>query len=475
MEEQLEYSITLESLQLDSFRCFDKLEIHFEDKLTVFIAPNGGGKTTILDAIAEGLKAYLATLKVKGYENSSFLRTDIKTGGSIGNISISAKVNYIFPLDELEDVTLKTVHKKEVSRDSRADSDTNFSIVLSEDDTEFAKNNTSFEQYFAKYFKTYFKDTNIPVLVYYGGDSVDITYKPKNKAKNRLEHVYKEALNASRINFTAFTDWFNTRYSQYLQLRDESGDNMQTIDPELFKIRSAIELILNDDIDDKTYYNLKMDYKNGSQIVLGKQNDKKEYDYLAVRQLSAGEKALFAFVADLGLRLLNATPLQTNVEDDKIGVIRGKGIALIDEVDLHLHPQWQRKVVDKLLTIFPDVQFVMTTHSPFVLSNIHLQDARVIKDQQCYMVKELLPDFVNYGANLEKIVSLLFGLSDYMPEEVSHLFKDYFDAINKGTPADLEKAKEIERQLQQITDPNHPKIIEGRAEIEFKELIAEGV
>ena len=79
MEEQ--YSIKLKHLELKNFRCFESLDIHFDEKLTVLIARNGGGKTAFLDALAEGLKGYLSALN-KGYKLSSFKGTDVRIGRS---------------------------------------------------------------------------------------------------------------------------------------------------------------------------------------------------------------------------------------------------------------------------------------------------------------------------------------------------------------------------------------------------------
>ena len=429
MEEQLEYDISLECLKLENFRCFGEIEIKFEDRLTVFIADNGGGKTTILDALAEGLRAYLSTLKVKGYEKSSLLPRDVKIGTSKGGIVINTDIGYILSLKDWDNFGTQVI-EREV--DSRSEKEVVFSISVSDDGCEFVKNNTAFEQYYAKYFKTYFRDADLPVLVYYG-DSGTFDYNIKDKAKNRLEYVYKNALDHSRINYTAFYDWFETRYRMYLQKKVEDSEEnkdktMQEIDPELFKIRKIIELILNDNIDDEKYKDLKMEYgKGGAQIVLGKQNENKKYDYFELNQFSAGERSLIALVADLGIRLLNATPMRKTtqgvkdvVSDDSIGKITGKGIVLIDEVDLHLHPNWQRKVVGKLMEIFPDVQFIMSTHSAEVLKGLERKNLRRMKG---YKVIEISPYIKGRDAN--SILSDAFDLSVHTPDDEKRIAAFY--------------------------------------------------
>ena len=81
---------------------------------------------------------------------------------------------------------------------------------------------------------------------------------------------------------------------------------------------------------------------------------------LDLSQLSDGERSFLAMICDLGRRLALANPML----DDPF---RGAGVVLIDELELHLHPRWQREVIGKLRATFPNIQFIATTHSPFVI------------------------------------------------------------------------------------------------------------
>ena len=74
-----------------------------------------------------------------------------------------------------------------------------------------------------------------------------------------------------------------------------------------------------------------------------------------VNQLSAGEKSVILLIADLAMRLTIANPSLENP-------LEGEGIVLIDEIDLHLHPQWQRNILPALLATFSKCQFIVTTH-----------------------------------------------------------------------------------------------------------------
>lgn len=84
---------------------------------------------------------------------------------------------------------------------------------------------------------------------------------------------------------------------------------------------------------------------------------------ISLQQLSDGERAFIALLGDLVRRLALANP---ELEDP----LAGHGVVLIDELELHLHPRWQREVVEKLRTSFPNIQFIATTHSPFIIQSL---------------------------------------------------------------------------------------------------------
>lgn len=84
---------------------------------------------------------------------------------------------------------------------------------------------------------------------------------------------------------------------------------------------------------------------------------------LSLQQLSDGERAFIAMLGDLVRRLALANPELANP-------LEGHGVVLIDELELHLHPRWQREVVEKLRASFPNIQFIATTHSPFIIQSL---------------------------------------------------------------------------------------------------------
>ncbi len=99
---------------------------------------------------------------------------------------------------------------------------------------------------------------------------------------------------------------------------------------------------------------------------------------VAVMHMSDGERGTLALVLDLTRRLVQANPEMDNP------VMQAEAVVLIDEIDLHLHPSWQRAIVHKLTTTFPRCQFIATTHSPQVIGEVKHDHIHIMTEEQVY-------------------------------------------------------------------------------------------
>jgi predicted ATP-binding protein involved in virulence len=94
---------------------------------------------------------------------------------------------------------------------------------------------------------------------------------------------------------------------------------------------------------------------------------------ISIFNLSQGEKTLISLISDIARRLVILNP-------DLENPLHGTGIVLIDEIDLHLHPQWQQTIVQKLENTFPNIQFIVSTHSPLVLTTVTSEQIKIINE-----------------------------------------------------------------------------------------------
>jgi len=153
-------------------------------------------------------------------------------------------------------------------------------------------------------------------------------------------------------------------------------------------------------------------------------------------QLSDGEKNLIALVGDIARRLAIAN-------SGNINPLEGNGIVLIDEIDLHLHPSWQRIMIPKLTKLFPNCQFVFSTHSPQVLS--HIRPENIFLLENIYNELSYRKAIDSYGMNTDRILEDLLGV-DARPKKIKREIHHLFRLIQDGQ---LEEAKTL---LEALTD-----------------------
>ena len=140
-------------------------------------------------------------------------------------------------------------------------------------------------------------------------------------------------------------------------------------------------------------------------------------------------------------------------------------VVLIDEIELHLHPEWQRMIIPRLTKTFPNCQFIVTTHSPQVLSHVDPECIHILDyDGDNVIVKR--PES-SYGLDSNRILEDILGVSK-RPQEIQSRMLELFRTINNN---DLESAKEIVRELGDRIGTNEPELVKAEATIKRREII----
>ena len=162
---------------------------------------------------------------------------------------------------------------------------------------------------------------------------------------------------------------------------------------------------------------------------------------LNLSQLSDGERSFLALVSDLGRRLALANPLLENPLD-------GAGVVLIDELELHLHPKWQLEVVEKLRSAFPNIQFIVTTHSPFILQTA--REGEVMKLDGDLAVEPA-------GRTLEEVARLVMDVTntDRSPRHQKMLdtARRYLALVDEAKAAQPARRDQIQHELVEMLAP----------------------
>jgi predicted ATP-binding protein involved in virulence len=184
----------------------------------------------------------------------------------------------------------------------------------------------------------------------------------------------------------------------------------------------------------------------------------KKNKIVTVNQLSDGEKCLIAMLGDLARRMAIANP-------QKPYPLTGTGVIIIDEIDLHLHPQWQRFVVPKLLEVFPNCQFFISTHSPNIITHVQPESLHFMEQTEMGIKFHLVQE--SYGKNVDRILEDLMGLETTRPKEIAEALKDIYEQISHNQ---LEAAKNKINDLRaKIQDD--PELIKAEVIIRSKEII----
>lgn len=496
----------LDSLSLTNFRGFQKLEhIEFHPQLTIFIGVNGSGKTAILEAVAGMLKVLEQVLRSKPIDNQSiFQETDINnsqkadilrnqlkvTASWVETDGLNDDLNNSQPLSWYVDKVkenfqeLSTLEEAENIKDAflEAENITLLNVLVTNINLALQTKNTNN------------KSINLPILAYYPNARAffSFTNSDKDKPSKRLSifNGYDKALDGNAFSFQDFFNWYKRQEgieSQNIALkvrRDERIYKNYVPNPILKATREAIYQIMSDEHE---YRDLRIDlsdenYPDGKMLIT--KNDVE----VMVSQLSSGEKTLLALVADIARRLciLNeerVTTFEEKVPMKNVGVdadmayveepatqyglqrnspLDGYGIVLIDELDLHLHPRWQRAVLPKLMTIFPNVQWVVTTHSPQILGEVKNANIHIIEDRQVRLL-----DFNTYGKDMNRILERIMGIPE-RNEDILESLNKYFILIEQNK---LEDARNIRNELEALIGTDEPLFLKADGIIRRKQLI----
>lgn len=336
----------LKEIELVNFRGIEKMSMLFTTKTTAVLGVNGVGKSSVLDALAIALSNMTERIVGQAARARKISPDDIKCGADFARLKVSVDMGDVSPTTWAIALNRhKTVQKN-----------------LAEQSSDFEALNARASLLNGWMLNRESKGLtlNLPLAVYYDVHRavLDVPLRVKGVLRNTPREAYNDALGHGGTDFRGFFAWFRDREdAENERVRDDS----KYFDRDLKAVRDAIERFTKfTDLRIRRKPSLRMTVKKGAV----------EFNVL---QLSDGEKCLLALVGDLARRLS-----LLNTERDN--PLEGEGIVLIDEIDLHLHPKWQRAVVASLEEVFPNCQFVITTHSPQVVGELSRESVMLLND-----------------------------------------------------------------------------------------------
>ncbi|NOQ64172.1 MAG: AAA family ATPase [Methyloprofundus sp.] len=178
-----------------------------------------------------------------------------------------------------------------------------------------------------------------------------------------------------------------------------------------------------------------------------------DYAWLRLRDLGYGYQSIAAWLIDLAKKMFERYP-------DSDNPLHKPAVVLVDEIDLHLHPEWQRKIIQFLSDQFPQTQFIVTAHSPLIVQSADNINLVLLKKQDDHIVIQQRPDIKSFkGWTVEEILTELMGLDNRVSsDDYLALIADFDDALDNDNYA---KAKTAYDALVKILHPNshQPKLL----------------
>jgi predicted ATP-binding protein involved in virulence len=421
-------------VEFNNFKIFEHISVDLsKSNMVVFIGENGKGKTSLLEGVALLLSELVLNM------SPTLQNKNLKDIYNINKNSNHAKLSAICQL-EYNNKAIWHIELNSIKNEVDITRNNNDIVNFLKD-----KINAKFPQ-------------SLPILAFYRSERFLNTMPSKNKFSNKrnadIEELYKNILQAQTTSFIEFVTWFRLEEDKENENMRRSLDFGQT-NFKLEVIRRAIALFFSK-MHDQQYSQLHIIRQEDANL-LGELVIEKNNIIFPVNKLSDGERILLLLVADIARQLA-----VLNIGINSGEYLLGSGIVLIDEIELHLHPAWQRKVIPALQQTFPNIQFLITTHSPQIISEVRTEDIFILSGGEIFK-----PATNPIGRDSNDILSEIMQIS-LRPSDIEQLISEYFLLINQNK---FDIAEKFKNKLLEKLDSNDPIFFRAQALIDRKRIL----
>ncbi len=255
----------------------------------------------------------------------------------------------------------------------------------------------------------------------------------------------------SASDYGSFQDWFFFNFAADFEqktknLEREGFDGVFDSDTPYSEILAAVSRSVDLIMDGSGWTGLRYSPSNQALVM-----SHPKFGEMKVDQLSDGQRNMIAMVGDIAYRCVRLNPHLAALAPSET-----EGIVLIDEIDMHLHPQWQQLVAGSLHGAFPRIQFILTTHSPQVISTLPAESIRILGQSDGHQWVDV-PRQQTKGVSSTSVLSAIFGTDPTPRVPESELLSKYLARIQLGTHESSE-GRALRDALVQHFGPDHPTI-----------------
>jgi len=343
----------LSDIHIENFKKIKNADFEFTRDFNLIIGDNGTGKTSILEAIAVFLGGYLAGIdgvNTIHFSKDEICRENELLGDGSNNIQYRTPIKVSATL-LIEGQRYYYTRQKKAINSSRSTVEPKEIRRLA---TEMVKDSKSV----------------LPIISYQSFSRIS------NQKKDKWEDPFSSDFSRVIGYVDCLEEASNTKMlTNWCKRMEQIAWQKEKKIMEYEAVKEAVAQFMQLMLEQK---NIKIFYdKRTEELMYSNASEE-----LPIRLLSSGFRTLLGMVFDIAYRMAILNPHLMN----KI-ITQTPGIVLIDEVDMHLHPKWQWKVVDALKKTFPLVQFIATTHSPMIISSCKDENLIILEPEDVFLDK----------------------------------------------------------------------------------------
>lgn len=407
-------------LKLLNVRAIEIAEFSFKPGLNLIVGVNGAGKTTALDALAVCLGGVTRQVNALRGGLKRFGADDVNVSADSLTAEIDVEIDeapYAYVCRQPREPVVAQTGKRGMPREQTRDNSPFYGFA---DNSPPVAGQAAGQHPLAVLFST--------------RRSVPDTHAPSRAAlAGGYRAAFADALAHRELLLGDFAAWLR---AQVALSREATVPASRIIE----SLNRAVERFL------PGYSNVHVTDEPRSRIFIDKDGVQ-----IPVAQLSDGERGILALVFDLTRRLAQANP---GVPDPGA---TGRGVVLIDELDLHLHPTWQREIVNRLPGTFPNLQFIATTHSPQVIGEVHSDHVQILDHG------EVVSPGRSFGKDANQVLEEIMGTPS-RAEVVQAQLSELSAYIADGN---LEAANAALDRLSSVLGSSDPEVLRTRTLLEF--------
>ena len=414
--------MTVTSLKLVNVRGIEKAEFRFQPGFNLIVGANGAGKTSVLDSLRVCLSAFVKRANKLRTRLEFFVGDDIRVGSSALTVECSGRIDSVehqYVIHQPREASVPQQSKVGMPRDQVHDTPKRAGFL------GIAPMPAA---------------GGVP-----GGRPLAVLFSTKRaipSARAPSKQVAAGGIPAAHADAFANRELRLGELAAWMRAQEALWSERALARRALEAFEDAIVRFL------PGYQNLRLDHGQRSQLLINRGPST-----IAVRQMSDGERGVLALVLDLTRRLVQANPELTDP------VAEAEAVVLIDELELHLHPQWQRQIVWRLTSAFPRCQFIATTHSPQVIGELAHDRIQIMADGDVYSPGHA------FGVDSSRVLEEIMAAPP-RNQEVEGLLTKVSGAIGRQQ---YEEARELLREVVSRLGENDPEVTRITTLLDFME------